>query len=222
MKITCHSCGAKYAIADEKVRGRRVKVRCKGCKTAIVVDGYSMDSDDGGGLEDDDATRVQQSAADMGGGASADPNAWSVNLSDTDQRNMTTAEIVESWHSGSNARGCLRLEGGHGRLAAHRRRTGVGLRDQCRRRADRRPNLLSSSPFRRSHLHPHSPPRLRPAGPSVRISILVGVAASPRPLVSRRREHKPASIFSVPQQRRAVRLRLAPPHQPRRHTKTRR
>ncbi len=101
MKITCHSCGAKYAIADEKVRGRRVKVRCKGCKTAIVVDGYSMDSDDGGGsLEDDDATRVQQSAADLGGGAPADPNAWSVNLSDTDQRNMTTAEIVESWHSG--------------------------------------------------------------------------------------------------------------------------
>ncbi len=102
MKITCHSCGAKYAIADDKVRGRRVKVRCKGCRTAIVVDGYTMDADQAaaaadGGMEEDDATRVQASARDQEG---ADPNAWSVNLSDTDQRTMTTAEIADYWNSG--------------------------------------------------------------------------------------------------------------------------
>ena len=102
MKITCHSCGAKYAIADDKVRGRRVKVRCKGCRTAIVVDGYTMDADQAaadadGGMDEDDATRVQASTRDQEG---ADPNAWSVNLSDTDQRTMTTAEIADYWNSG--------------------------------------------------------------------------------------------------------------------------
>ena len=46
MKITCQSCGAKYAIADEKVRGRRVKVRCKSCNEPIVVDGYTEPQDE--------------------------------------------------------------------------------------------------------------------------------------------------------------------------------
>jgi predicted Zn finger-like uncharacterized protein len=82
MKVTCHSCGAKYAIADDKVRGRRVKVRCKSCATPIVVDGYALDS---GASE----------AAPAGGS-----DDWSVNLSDTDQRTMSTDEIIAGWHSG--------------------------------------------------------------------------------------------------------------------------
>jgi len=81
MKITCNSCGAKYAIADEKVRGRRVKVRCKSCSEPIVVDGY-----------------VEQEAAPEPVAPPAD--AWSVNLSDTDQRTMTTNELVEAWNAG--------------------------------------------------------------------------------------------------------------------------
>ncbi|MEZ4219878.1 MAG: zinc-ribbon domain-containing protein [Polyangiaceae bacterium] len=105
MKITCHSCGAKYAIADDKVRGRRVKVRCKGCRTAIVVDGYTMDADQSaaeadGGMGDDDATRVHPGVSGMPGMSAAEGDAWSVNLTDTDQRTMTTAEIVDSWNSG--------------------------------------------------------------------------------------------------------------------------
>lgn len=98
MKITCHSCGAKYAIADEKVRGRRVKVRCKSCKTAIVVDGYSAEAEGGeygGGGDEEDSTRVHAPAfaAPTGG-------SWSVNLTDTDQRTMTSEEIVAAWHAG--------------------------------------------------------------------------------------------------------------------------
>lgn len=79
MKITCQSCGAKYAIADEKVRGRRVKVRCKGCNEPIIVDGYAE----------------REAAA-----ANAPADTWSVNLSDTDQRSMTTDEIVSAWNAG--------------------------------------------------------------------------------------------------------------------------
>ncbi|MBK7579392.1 MAG: zinc-ribbon domain-containing protein [Myxococcales bacterium] len=86
MKITCQSCGAKYAIADEKVRGRRVKVRCKGCNEPIIVDGYSE--------------QQPEAAADEPAQAAGSPEAWSVNLSDTDQRSMTTEEIVQAWNAG--------------------------------------------------------------------------------------------------------------------------
>ena len=39
MKITCQSCQAKYTIADEKVLGKIVKIRCKKCGATIVVNG---------------------------------------------------------------------------------------------------------------------------------------------------------------------------------------
>lgn len=41
MKIVCDACGAKYAIADEKVRGKVFKIRCKKCSNVIVVRGMS-------------------------------------------------------------------------------------------------------------------------------------------------------------------------------------
>jgi predicted Zn finger-like uncharacterized protein len=98
MKVTCHSCGAKYAIADDKVRGRRVKVRCKSCTTPIVVDGHALEADAAAeaiaGSDDDEATRVAHGPL-----GHSEPE-WSVNLSDTDQRTMSADEIVSGWHSG--------------------------------------------------------------------------------------------------------------------------
>lgn len=41
MKISCQSCQAKYAVADEKVIGKVVKIRCKKCNATIIVDGKS-------------------------------------------------------------------------------------------------------------------------------------------------------------------------------------
>ncbi len=37
MKFYCESCGAKYSISDEKVRGKILKVRCKKCTNIITV-----------------------------------------------------------------------------------------------------------------------------------------------------------------------------------------
>jgi predicted Zn finger-like uncharacterized protein len=89
MKIACEACGAKYTIADDKVRGRKVKIRCKGCGTPIVVDGQQ-----GGG----------PSVADVETDATLEPVdgpvIWSVNLSDTDSRTMTVDEIVAGYSSG--------------------------------------------------------------------------------------------------------------------------
>lgn len=37
MKFYCDSCGAKYAISDDKIRGKILKVRCKKCTHVITV-----------------------------------------------------------------------------------------------------------------------------------------------------------------------------------------
>ncbi|MEI9938180.1 MAG: zinc-ribbon domain-containing protein [Pseudomonadota bacterium] len=87
MKIACEACGAKYTIADDKVRGRRVKIRCKGCGTPIVVDGQH------GG--DPSISDAETDALEAEG-----PVIWSVNLSDTDSRTMSTEEIVAAYATG--------------------------------------------------------------------------------------------------------------------------
>ena len=52
MKVVCGSCGAKYSVADDKVAGKTVKIRCKKCSEVIVVHGEQN------GFEEDEATRV--------------------------------------------------------------------------------------------------------------------------------------------------------------------
>ncbi len=37
MRIECDKCAAKYSIADEKVRGKTFKIRCKKCSNVIIV-----------------------------------------------------------------------------------------------------------------------------------------------------------------------------------------
>ena len=45
MKIVCDSCGTKYSIADDKVRGKVFKIRCKKCSHIIVVRGGETAAD---------------------------------------------------------------------------------------------------------------------------------------------------------------------------------
>ena len=92
MKVSCQACGAKYTIADDKVRGRKVKIRCKSCGAPIVVDAAS---------EAPPPPEAQKNpSGDAAAPGAAGAGAWSVNLSDTDQRNMTTDEIIAGWKSG--------------------------------------------------------------------------------------------------------------------------
>jgi predicted Zn finger-like uncharacterized protein len=58
MKITCDNCGAKYSIADEKVKGKVFKIRCKKCSHIVVVRGTSA-ADSGG----DQSAEVAQAVA---------------------------------------------------------------------------------------------------------------------------------------------------------------
>src|SRR5690348_3426371 len=104
MKISCDSCGAKYTIADAKVQGRKVKVRCKSCKATILVDGNSGGEGGDEVMASDPPAAAAVAAPIAGSAAVAQPattpkpgsvkkDAWSVNLSDDDSRDMTTAEL---------------------------------------------------------------------------------------------------------------------------------
>jgi predicted Zn finger-like uncharacterized protein len=94
MKITCSACHASYNLPDDKVAGRRVKVRCKRCSEPIVVDGSQLASIPPPPDFEDEATRVMASPGGEG------PNMWTVNLSDTEQGDMTDEEIVAGWQAG--------------------------------------------------------------------------------------------------------------------------
>jgi predicted Zn finger-like uncharacterized protein len=59
MKVSCPACDSKYTIADEKVAGRKVKVRCKSCGGQILINGtIPPPAPDPSAPADDDATRV--------------------------------------------------------------------------------------------------------------------------------------------------------------------
>lgn len=97
MKVTCQACSAQYTIADDKVKGRKVKIRCKACQTPIVVDGQNPPADAGSGASEPPPA-LDPFAPETA--MAADADVWNVNLSDTDSRTMTTAEVIEAFRSG--------------------------------------------------------------------------------------------------------------------------
>jgi predicted Zn finger-like uncharacterized protein len=95
MKITCQSCQSKYNVADEKVQGKIVKIRCRKCGATIVVQGNGGAATNGSGA----------AAGPSNGGASseADGVQWHVNVGDADPRTMTLSELVEAYNAGTVA-----------------------------------------------------------------------------------------------------------------------
>ena len=85
MKVTCQSCQAKYTIADEKVRGKVAKIRCKKCGTTIIVNGTDVAA---GGV------------VTMGTASAPTEQQWSVLVADGDQRTASIAEVVDLFASG--------------------------------------------------------------------------------------------------------------------------
>ncbi len=92
MKISCQSCQAKYTIADEKVLGKVVKIRCKKCGATIVING----------AEGHQAVAQEEASAAgemLDYGSAGDQ--WTVNVAEGDQRTMTTQELVAEYRAGT-------------------------------------------------------------------------------------------------------------------------
>ncbi len=90
MKITCQSCQSKYNVADEKVEGKIVKIRCRKCGATIVVNGT-------GGAATNGAAGADATAQQGTVGADAQ---WHVNVGDNDQRTLTLSELVDAYNTG--------------------------------------------------------------------------------------------------------------------------
>ncbi len=116
MKIVCENCGAKYSIADEKVKGKVFKIRCKKCNESILVRG----DDNLAAVESelapaptpaasahsqgrDDDLEAETRVFDYGGyhhGSEAEA-IWHIVVDDQQQGPYTEAQIKEYLQTGS-------------------------------------------------------------------------------------------------------------------------
>lgn len=96
MKISCQSCGAKYNIADDKVRGKIVKIACKKCGARIEIDGREPEAR----AHDQDETRVSDLASAPPGAVGA-ADSWTVSIDDNDQRELDTQQLMNLIRAGT-------------------------------------------------------------------------------------------------------------------------
>jgi predicted Zn finger-like uncharacterized protein len=76
LNFTCDNCQKRYSIADEKVRGKTVKVRCKNCQNVITVEGPAEEeSTRVVSLADVERIRAQERSLAGGGAAAPAPAA---------------------------------------------------------------------------------------------------------------------------------------------------
>ncbi|HXN32284.1 MAG TPA: zinc-ribbon domain-containing protein [Polyangiaceae bacterium] len=92
MKISCQSCHSKYNVADEKVQGKIVKIRCRKCGATIVVNAS-------GGASANGSVPAPAPRAPEGPAAGAD-GEWHVSVADNDQRTMRLAQLVDAYNAG--------------------------------------------------------------------------------------------------------------------------
>jgi predicted Zn finger-like uncharacterized protein len=97
MKITCQSCNSKYNVADEKVQGKIVKIRCRKCGSTIVVHGAAPRAGNAGAAAADSAPATSTESSQAG---SPDIRPWHVNVAENDQRTMTLDELVDAYRAG--------------------------------------------------------------------------------------------------------------------------
>ncbi len=102
MRIVCENCGTKYSIADEKVRGKVFKIRCKKCGHIIVVKGTPATQAAGDSTFDDKETRVfdYNGFEGEGGPAGGQEPVWHVVIDKEDVGPLTAEQVREKFASG--------------------------------------------------------------------------------------------------------------------------
>ena len=121
MKIVCDNCTTKYSIADEKVRGKVFKIKCKKCSHIIVVKGEPTTGEGHPAGFDQKETRVfdysgfegQRGAQASASGAASAPAAasaaaseaaadpiWHLVIDREQVGPLTLGELEAKWDSG--------------------------------------------------------------------------------------------------------------------------
>jgi predicted Zn finger-like uncharacterized protein len=100
MNVSCTSCSAKYGIPDEKVRGKKVKITCKHCGTAIVVDGTTLDAPAAAGAPA--AAPVALAASPAPKPAPVEPElSFDIAYPDDRQETLPLSELVTKYAAGT-------------------------------------------------------------------------------------------------------------------------
>src|SRR5689334_7526547 len=103
MKIVCDACSAKYSIADDKVKGKVFKIRCKKCSNIIVVRGSAGGAEEPAQPQyDQKETRVYDynQGYDGGAGPAGDESVWHVVIDQEQVGPMTMAEVGQRFSAG--------------------------------------------------------------------------------------------------------------------------
>lgn len=109
MQFSCSSCSTRYSVPDEKLRGKRVRTKCRKCGAEIVVEGPPAAAPGDG-----DAAPTSMGPASIPAGPShptarpaaagtvaGDEGLWTVAPDRASRRKMTTQAIVEAYAAGS-------------------------------------------------------------------------------------------------------------------------
>jgi predicted Zn finger-like uncharacterized protein len=104
MEVTCSQCSTRYMVPDEKVRGRKVRLPCRRCGNAIIIDARSLGA---GPKPAVPIARLPALKRTQVGGlqappppSSAAPHTWSVSL-DGHTRDLNVREIAEGYRAGT-------------------------------------------------------------------------------------------------------------------------
>jgi predicted Zn finger-like uncharacterized protein len=103
MKISCQSCHSKYNVADEKVQGKVVKIRCRKCGATIVVNASGAVATNGPAAapaQTAQAAVARAADAPRNTDAAGEGGEWHVSIADNDQRTMTLTELVNAYNTG--------------------------------------------------------------------------------------------------------------------------
>jgi predicted Zn finger-like uncharacterized protein len=105
MNIQCQQCGTSYAVADEKVRGRLMKVRCKSCSEVIRVDGTILGAADGSSAPPELSKSPSQSPLSKPPSLVSRPGVdgaeWHIAVGEGTQGPYTLDELREYYAQGS-------------------------------------------------------------------------------------------------------------------------
>ena len=94
MKIICDNCRTKYSIADEKVRGKVFKIRCKKCQNIIVVRGNQPQE------EAQPAADSGDDYAGAGVGGDGETPSWHLVVNREQVGPMTASEVQDQYAKG--------------------------------------------------------------------------------------------------------------------------
>ncbi len=99
MNVTCTGCPAKYAVPDEKVRGKKVRITCKHCGTNIVVDGSALGTEPSAPTEP--AVKTASGGPELASAApaAAAETTFVVGFLDDRQEPHTLSQIVELYRT---------------------------------------------------------------------------------------------------------------------------